>query len=142
MMFKNKEVKEITELDCFSLTGIADKQFIGIYEPGENEDKVLPQVVNLERLLEGGGETLFGDIYCVDNHLAFVDSNDTHMANVCALQQEVLFEGEFKILPSVDGEGYALLAVCPKFTNASDGEDVVNDVILLKEGNYLEDLNK
>lgn len=41
MMFKNKEVKEIVELDCFSLTGIADKQFIGIYEPGENEDKVL-----------------------------------------------------------------------------------------------------
>lgn len=142
MMFKDKEVKEIEELDCFSLTGIADKQFIGLYVPGENEDKVLLQVVNLEYLLEGGGETLFGDIYCVDNRLAFVDPDDTRMANVCALQQEVFFEGEFKILPSLDGEGYALLAVCPKFTNASDGEDVVNDVILLKEGNYLEDLNK
>ena len=142
MMFKNKEVKEITELDCFSLTGIADKQFIGLYQPGENEDKVLFQLVNLESFVEGGGETLFGDIYCADNHLAFVDSNNTHMDNVCALQQEVLFEGEFKILPSVDGEGYALLAVCPKFTDASSREDVTNDVILLKEGSYLEDLDK
>lgn len=142
MMFKDKEVKEITELDCFGLTGITDKRFIGLYQPGENEDKVLFQLVNLENLMEGGGETLFGDIYCVDNRLAFVDPNDTRMANVCALQQEVLFEGEFKIFPSLDGEGYALLAVCPKFTNASDGEDVVNDVILLKEGNYFEDLNK
>ena len=142
MMFKGKEVKEITELDCFGLTAIADKCFIGLYQPGENEDKVLFQLVNLESLMEGGGEILFGDIYCIDNRLAFVCSNDTRMANVCALQHEVLFEGTFKILPSLDGEGYALLAVCPKFTNASDGEDVVNDVILLKEGNYLEDLNK
>lgn len=142
MMFKGKEVKEIAELDCFSLTGIADKQFIGIYEPGENEDKVLLQVVNLECLLEGGGETLFGDIYCIENRLAFVDSDDPHTANVCALQHEILFEGVFKILPSVDGEGYALLAVCPKFTNASSREDVTNDVILLKEGSYLEDLDK
>ena len=142
MMFKNKEVKEITELDCFDLTSVADKCFIGLYEPGENEDKVLFQLVNLESFVEGGGETLFGDIYCVDNHLAFVDSNDTRMANVCALQCEVLFEGTFKILPSVDGEGYALLAVCPKFTDASSREDVTNDVILLKEGSYLEDLDK
>lgn len=141
MMFKNKEVKEVAELDCFSLTGIADKQFIGIYEPGENEDKVLFQVVNLECLLEGGGETLFGDIYCIENHLAFVDPDDPHTAHVCALQHEILFEGVFKILPSVDGEGYALLAVCPKFTDASSREDV-NDVILLKEGSYLEDLDK
>lgn len=96
MMFKSKEVKEIAELDCFSLTGIADKQFIGIYEPGENEDKVLLQVVNLERLLEGGGETLFGDIYCTENRLAFVDPDDPHTANVCALQHEILFEGVFK----------------------------------------------
>lgn len=51
----SKEVKEITELDCFSLTGIADKQFIGIYELGENEDKVLFQVVNLEHFVVGGG---------------------------------------------------------------------------------------
>ena len=142
MMFKSKEVKEITELDCFSLTGIADKQFIGIYEPGENEDKVMLQVVNLERLLEGGGETLFGDIYCTENRLAFVDPDDPHTANVYALQHEILFEGVFKILPSVDGEGYALLAVCPKFTDASSREDVTNDVILLKEGSYLEDLDK
>ena len=141
MMFKSKEVKEVAELDCFSLTGIADKQFIGIYEPGENNDKVLLQVVNLECLLEGGGETLFGDIYCIENHLAFVDPDDHHTAHVCALQREVLFEGVFKILPSVDGEGYALLAVCPKFTDASSREDV-NDVILLKEGSYLEDLDK
>lgn len=85
MMFKGKEVKEITELDCFSLTGIADKQFIGIYEPGENEDKVLLQVVNLECLLEGGGETLFGDIYCIENRLAFVDPDDPHTALMFAL---------------------------------------------------------
>ena len=142
MMFKGKEVKEIVELDCFSLTGIADKQFIGIYEPGENEDKVLLQVVNLERLLEGGVETLFGDIYCIENRLAFVDPDDPHTANVCALQHEILFEGMFKILPSVEGEGYALLAVCPKFTDASSREDVTNDVVLLKEGSYLEDLDK
>ena len=142
MMFKGKEVKEIAEQDCFSLTGIADKQFIGIYEPGENEDKVLLQVVNLECLLEGGGETLFGDIYCIENRLAFVDPDDPHTANVYALQHEILFEGVFKILPSVDGEGYALLAVCPKFTDASSREDVTNDVILLKEGSYLEDLDK
>lgn len=141
-MFKNKEVKEITELDCFGLTGIADKQFIGLYEPGENEDKVLLQVVNLERLLEGGGETLFGDIYCIENRLAFVDPDDPHTANVCVLQHEILFEGVFKVLPSVDGEGYALLAVCPKFTDASSREEVTNDVILLKEGSYLEDLDK
>ena len=142
MMFKGKEVKEIAELDCFSLTGIADKQFIGIYEPGKNEDKVLLQVINLEYLLEGGGETLFGDIYCIENRLAFVDPDDPHTANVCGLQHEILFEGVFKILPSVDGEGYALLAVCPKFTDASSREDVTNDVILLKEGSYLEDLDK
>lgn len=142
MMFKDKEVKEIAELDCFSLTGIAEKQFIGLYEPGENEDKVLLQVVNLERLLEGGGETLFGDIYCIENRLAFVDPDDPHTAFVCAIQHEILFEGVFKILPSVDGECYAVLAVCPKFTDASSREDVVNDVILLKEGSYLEDLDK
>ncbi|MGN1281856.1 MAG: hypothetical protein ACI4UM_08155 [Succinivibrio sp.] len=142
MMFKGKEVKEIAELDCFSLTGIADKQFIGLYEPGENEDKVLLQVVNLERLLEGGGETLFGDIYCIKNCLAFVDPDDPHTANVCALQQESLFEGVFKVLPSVDGEGYALLAVCPKFVDAFSKKEVANDVILLKEGSYLEDLDK
>lgn len=143
MMFKDKEVKEITELDCFGLTGITDKRFIGLYQPGENEDKVLFQLVNLENLMEGG-ETLFGDIYCVDNSLAFVDPNDTLMANVCALQQEVLFEGVFKILPSLDGEGYALLAVCPKFTNANASceKELANDVILLKEGSYLEDLDK
>lgn len=142
MMFKSKEVKEVVELDCFSLTGIADKQFIGIYKPGENEDKVLLQVINLDLERLRGGETLFGDIYCTENRLAFVDSDDPHTANVCALQHEILFEGVFKILPSVDGEGYALLAVCPKFTNASPREDVANDVILLKEGSYLEDLDK
>lgn len=142
MMFKNKEVKEITELDCFGLTGIVDKQFIGIYEPGKNEDKVLLQLVNLKSFVEGGGETLFGDIYCVDNRLAFVNPDNPHEADVCCFEGEVLFEGVFKVLPSVDGEGYALLAVCPKFTDASGREDVANDVILLKEGSYLEDLNK
>ena len=142
MMFKNKEVKEITELDCFGLTGIVDKQFIGLYEPGENEDKVMLQVVNLERLMEGGGETLFGDIYCVDNRLAFINPRTPGEADVCCFEGEVLFEGVFKVLPSLDGEGYALLAVCPKFTTANASEEVANDVILLKEGSYLEDLDK
>lgn len=144
MMFKDKEVKEIEELDCFSLTGIADKQFIGLYVPGENEDKVLLQVVNLEYLPEGGGETLFGDIYCTDNRLAFVNPDTPNEADVCCFEQEVFFEGVFKILPSLDGEGYALLAVCPKFTNANASyeKELANDVILLKEGSYLEDLDK
>lgn len=144
MMFKGKEVKQIAELDCFNLTGIADKQFIGLYEPGENEDKVLFQVVNIEHFVVGGGETLFGDIYCTDNYLAFVNPDTPNAADVCCFPEEVLFEGVFKILPSVDGEGYALLAICPKFTNANadSKEKAINDVILLKEGSYLEDLDK